>query len=111
MSFSLRRWLKGLAEIYRGRGRQPVRRRARPWLERLEDRLAPASFTVLNNHDSGTGSLRAAVDAANAALGSNTITFAAPLTGGETITLTSNDTNHPFAFGPTALVIAPGDSL
>jgi hypothetical protein len=68
---------------------------------------------VLNNADSGAGSLRAAVDAANlpANAGSNTITFAATLTGGQTIALTSNDTNNPFAFGPTALVIAPGDNL
>jgi hypothetical protein len=59
-------------------------RRARPCLERLEDRLAPASFTVLNNADSGAGSLRAAVDAANlpANAGSNTITFAPTLSGG-----------------------------
>jgi hypothetical protein len=50
--------------------------RFRPALETLKDRLAPASFTVLNTLDSGDGSLRAAVDAANAADGSNTITFA-----------------------------------
>jgi hypothetical protein len=81
--------------------------------EQLEDRLAPASFTVVNNFDSGAGSLRAAVDAANlpANAGMNTITFASPLTGGQTITLTSNDTNNPIKFGPTALVIAPGDQL
>jgi len=80
-------------------------------METLEDRLAPASFTVLNNDDSGAGSLRAAVDAANLLGGSNTISFAAPLTGGQTIALTSNDTTNPFTFGPTALVIAAGNDL
>src|SRR5262249_38969963 len=41
---------------------------------------------------------------------SNTINFA-PAVAGQTITLAANDTNHPFAFGPTALVIVPGDNL
>ena len=86
----------------------PARRR--PRLEVLEDRLAPASFTVVNTADSGFGSLRAAVDAANIFGGSNTINFA-PAAAGQTITLAANDTNHPFAFGPTALVIVPGDNL
>jgi hypothetical protein len=86
----------------------PARRR--PRLEVLEDRLAPASFTVVNTADSGFGSLRAAVDAANIFGGNNTINFA-PAVAGQTITLAANDTNHPFAFGPTALVIVPGDDL
>ena len=91
----------------------PPRRtpRRRPCLETLEDRTAPALFTVTTTADTGTGSLRAAVDSANSTGGSNTITFASPLTGGQTITLTSNDTTNPFALGPTALVIAPGDNL
>jgi hypothetical protein len=72
-----------------------------------------SSFLVTTNADSGAGSLRAAVAAANAPdqAGNNTITFASALTGGQTITLTGNDTNNPFAFGPTALVIVPGDNL
>jgi hypothetical protein len=92
-------------------GPRPRRRTWRLEIEQLEDRLAPASFSVINNADSGAGSLRHAVDLANAAPGSNTITFASPLTGGQTITLTSPDTTYPFKFGPTALVIAPGDNL
>lgn len=108
MSFFLRGWLKVRTERNHGRERQSPR--VRPWLEALEDRLAPASFLVLNSADTGAGSLRAAVDAANAVGGNNTITFA-PGVFGQTITLSSNDTNNPFAFGPTALVVAPGDYL
>lgn len=73
----------------------------RPWLEPLEDRLAPALFTVTSTADTGVGSLRAAVDAANSVGGSSTITVA-PAVAGQTITLTGNDTIHPFDFGPTA---------
>jgi hypothetical protein len=74
----------------------------------LEERLAPASFFVFNPSDSSSGSLRLAVDMANFFGGVNSITilpFPIP------ITLTSNDTFNPFTFGPTALVIAPGDNL
>jgi hypothetical protein len=78
--------------------------RFRPQIEMLEERLAPASFVVTTTANSGAGSLRAAVDAANAAGGSNTITIA-PAIAGQTITLSSKDTNNPFAFGPTDLVI------
>src|SRR5262245_20879467 len=84
--------------------------RFRPILEALEDRLAPASFTVTTNADTGTGSLRAAVVAANKTGGSNLLTFDPTLFAtAQTITLTSDDPN--LAFGPTALVIAPGDNL
>ena len=48
--------------------------------------------------------LRAAINAANAAGGTNMITFTGTAVGA-TITLLGNDTNNPFAFGPTALVI------
>ena len=36
---------------------------------------------------------------ANSDGGSNTITFAASFAGGQTITLTGNDTNNPFTLG------------
>ena len=49
----------------------------RPRLECLEDRLAPATFTVLNNSDTGANSLRAAITSANANPGS-TIAFNIP---------------------------------
>ncbi len=58
-----------------------------PRPEVLEDRTVPSTFTIANLLDSGAGSLRAAIAAANAAGGANTIDFAPGLTG--TITLTS----------------------
>ncbi|WP_187781891.1 choice-of-anchor Q domain-containing protein [Gimesia chilikensis] len=49
--------------------------------ETLEDRLLLTTFTVTNNDDSGTGSLRAALEAANSSAGADTITFDASLAG------------------------------
>jgi|GEM_PF-3365952 len=82
----------------------------RPQLETLEDRATPAMFTVMNSNDSGAGSLRAAVDAANIAGGTNLITFD-PGVLGATITLVANDTNNPLTLGPTALVVSATDNL
>src|SRR5262249_33954212 len=56
-------------------------------LERLEDRTLLSTITVLNNADSGDGSLRAALAAAASG---DTITFAPDLSG-QTITLTSGE--------------------
>jgi hypothetical protein len=64
--------------------RQPLRPFV-PRLERLEDRTVPSTLTILNNLDSGPGSLRAAL--ASAANG-DTIAFA-PSLSSKTITLTS----------------------
>ncbi len=58
-------------------------------LERLEDRILLSAFTVLNLKDSGAGSLRAAVAAANANPGADSINFAHGLHG--TIPLTSGE--------------------
>jgi hypothetical protein len=70
---------------------QANRRRFRPGLEALEDRTLPAPFLVSNLNDSGVGSLRTAIAAANAAApGPNEIDFAARVHG--TITLTSATT-------------------
>jgi len=115
-------------------GSRQATARSRPAVEALEQRLAPATVTVTNTADalhyntnatitdltnhtnlsSGntdtTITLRDAINAANNSGGSNTITFASGVFG-QTITLSSNDSNHPFAFGPTALVIAKGDNL
>src|SRR5262245_17881810 len=66
----------------------PTRRRRRLRFELLEDRLAPATFTVLNNHDAGAGSLRAAILAANGTAAADVIAFA-PALANQTITLTS----------------------
>jgi titin len=49
--------------------------RFRPIVEALEDRLAPATFTVTTPNDSGPGSLRQAILNANAHPGLDSITF------------------------------------
>src|SRR5690349_14340107 len=78
--FRVRRWLFNPASV------GPVDR-ARLLLESLEDRAQPAVLTVMNNADSGVGSLRQAI--ADAASG-DTIQFASGgLVGGQTITLSS----------------------
>src|SRR4051812_43928975 len=53
-------------------------RRYRPAAEALEDRTVPATFDVVNNADSGTGSLRQAILNANNTSGPDTITFHLP---------------------------------
>ena len=74
----------------RTRGRRPGgwRRSFVPRFDVLEDRTLPSTLTVMNLNDSGTGSLRAAISAANAQPG-DTIDFANGLHG--TITLTSGE--------------------
>src|ERR1700687_2226424 len=57
----------------------------RPCLECLEDRWVPSTLTVLNNLDSGAGSLRAEIAAAH---NNDKIVFA-PSLDGQTITLAS----------------------
>jgi titin len=75
------------------------RRAFRPRLEVLEDRLAPAVFTVSNTNDSGAGSLRQAILSANATPGSNTINFSIG-SGGQAIFPTSQ---LPFLTNPVVL--------
>ena len=64
-------------------------RRSRLSLESLEDRLAPATFTVTTTADAGAGSLRAAIASANAAAGADSIEFDIPGAGVRTINLAS----------------------
>jgi hypothetical protein len=59
----------------------------RPQLDALEGRCVPSTLTVLNNRDSGAGSLRAAIAAAHVG---DAITFA-PNLAGQTITLTTGE--------------------
>jgi RHS repeat-associated protein len=59
--------------------------RLRPNLVQLEDRLAPATFTVLNTNDSGPDSLRQAILDANATVGKDEIHFNIPGPGVQTI--------------------------
>jgi hypothetical protein len=56
-------------------------------MEPLEDRTVPSTFTVLNLHDGGPDSLRAAIVDANADPDADTVRFAGGLTG--TISLAS----------------------
>src|SRR5439155_26805129 len=89
MSFT--RWLSnplGLSPRSVSRKKTPAARPTfRPTLEALEDRWVPSTLTVLNNLDSGAGSLRAEIAAAH---NSDTIVFASRLNG-QTITLTSGE--------------------
>lgn len=63
--------------------------RSRLSMDPLEDRLAPATFTVVNANDGGHGSLRAAIVAANTSAGADAINFNIPGSGVHTINLTS----------------------
>ena len=69
------------------RHKGPMAPRFRPRLEALEDRWLPSTLTVMNNQDSGVGSLRADIAAAQSG---DTIVFA-PNLNGQTITLTSGE--------------------
>jgi hypothetical protein len=84
----------------------PVRLR----FDLLEDRTAPAVFTVSNLDDSGPGSLRDAIAQANISSSDDVIVFAPDIRGG-TINLTTftnpaaSTEAVPQPVGPTALVI------
>jgi parallel beta-helix repeat protein len=71
--------------------RHPQARRWRPLLEDLEGRQLLSTFTVTNTNNSGSGSLRQAIIASNAATGpsANTIDFDIGSGGTKTITLQS----------------------
>src|SRR5262249_7438399 len=71
-----------------------IRRTSRPCslplrLLDLESRLAPATFTVLNDSNAGAGSLRQAVLDANNHSGADTIVFSSYFNTPRTITLAS----------------------
>jgi hypothetical protein len=87
-------WFSSLLEkrqrlVASGRSHAYTRKRStfRPRLEALEDRWLPSTLTVMNNQDSGVGSLRADIAAAHSG---DTIVFA-PSLDGKTITLTSGE--------------------
>jgi hypothetical protein len=86
-SFSLRHWLHRMALSPRS-GQVPGRRsrhRTGLHVEVLEDRLLLSVFAVINNADSGEGSLRQAILDANAHPGTNTVIFDIPGAGAHTI--------------------------
>lgn len=60
-------------------------------LESLEQRIAPATIIVTNVGDSEPGSLRAAIDQANASPGKDTIVFSKYFNVPRTITLTTGE--------------------
>jgi hypothetical protein len=66
-----------------------ISRRARPRVDALETRLAPATLMVVTTADSGPGSLRAAILAANQTTGRDEIDFDLPGQGPHTIRPTS----------------------
>jgi hypothetical protein len=82
----LRRRMTGRPQTRRTPARKPTPR-FRPRVEALEGRDVPSTLTVLNNLDSGAGSLRADIAAAQAG---DTIVFD-PSLAGQTITLTSGE--------------------
>jgi hypothetical protein len=81
-------------------GRRPGRR-YRPECTPLEGRALLSTFAVSNLNDTGPGSLRAAISAAEAAPGGGTVTFASGLAG--TINLGS-----PLAIGGNVTIQGPG---
>src|SRR5882724_6954074 len=81
------RWLCGVKSPSNGR-RRPAP--FRPIFEALEERAVLSTYHVMNNADDGTGSLRAAIVAANAHLGADKIVFDASLSG-QAIALTSGE--------------------
>src|SRR5262249_57790631 len=97
MPSSFTNWLKNWKTNSIGARRKQARSAARTirstrlHLEPLEDRLTPSTFTELNTLDDGSvGSLRWAVEQANAAAGADTIDFdTAVFATPQTITLTS----------------------
>src|SRR5262249_28492212 len=85
--------------------RPPRRQHVRLHLEPLEDRTLPSTFLVTNLSDTGNGSLRAEIAAANAHPGGDEIDFAAGLTG--VITLTSGE----LLITDSVTINGPGASL
>ncbi|MEK7214303.1 MAG: hypothetical protein AAB289_01735, partial [Chloroflexota bacterium] len=88
-------WLHSLRFWFTGQARRPDRRSAPLHLEGLEDRTVPAQFLVTSYLDDGSaGTLRWAIDQANASVGvADEIVFT-PQTGGlNSISLTGGELN------------------
>jgi hypothetical protein len=100
------------SERRRGRGSIAARtRRLRPTVLALEGRTLRSTLIVNNTNDSGTGSLRAAVNQANASNEADTIVFSSLFNSPQTINLTSGaleltDTAKTTITGPRANLLA-----
>ena len=97
------------------RSRRVNRRGLRPALLELEERRLLSTFTVTSTADIGTGTLRAAIDQANAKTGKNTINFSALFNTPQTISLKSGQLlvgdNGLTITGPAAGVTVSGGGL
>src|SRR5262245_9491264 len=105
---TMRSWIRKLFTRPATRTIRKAPRRTRLSLEALEDRWVPSTFTVLNTNDSGDGSLRAAVEAANNTAGPDTIDFAVSGTislGGTQLELTDT-TGETTITGPGANLLS-----
>src|SRR5262245_30457912 len=105
---TMRSWIRNLFTRPATRTIRKAPRRACLNLEALEDRWVPSTFTVLNTNDSGDGSLRAAVAAANNTAGPDTIDFAVSGTislGGTQLELTDT-TGETTITGPGANLLS-----
>src|SRR5262249_25876550 len=91
------------------------RAQIRLWLEPLERRTVPATYTVTNVNDFGAGSLRQAVSDANGFFGADTISFDenGAFANPQTILLTSGQLSLMDAvniIGPAARVTIDGNN-
>ncbi len=84
-------WLRSVRSLLVPSGTKKEHRPARTRLsiEQLDDRIVPSTFAVQNLADSGAGSLRAAIVAANTNPGADIVAFSPSVRG--TVTLTSGE--------------------
>jgi predicted outer membrane repeat protein len=114
LSSWLRKWQRS-APSSRTRGRAGKRLSCPPRLEALEDRWLPSTLTVTSLADSGPGTLRAAILAADAGSPSDKFTIGFTVTGTINLQTELSDLNNSIAIqgpGASSLTVeqAPGTS-
>src|SRR5690242_17823633 len=92
----LRNWNRSAAAHRRGKTSDRQRDGLAPLLESLEGRCLLSTLTVTNTLDSGAGSLRNAIAAAQ---NGDTIVFASTLSSSATLSSTSTLSNSTTLFG------------
>ena len=110
----LRELCRGCVRVHSSTGRRRNRsaQSLAPAVMALENRLLLSAYTVLNTNDSGTGSLRDAVNQANADGKADTITFDATVFAtAKTITLTSGAINLNDNGGVSIIAPSAGVSI